>query len=169
MGENEEKTLKDWLRIIVPRVLRATLWGFIMGGEMLILLFIPDIGGRFQEFLPAEQMGFSYFLFIFIGFEVAIQLLRKTIFQYALSMARALVSMIVLIFITNGGIISFTIASSPEIPLPPGVVILFTVGFRVVLGVFLLLSSLTIIKNLLQAIDFLSERAEEPVILPEFP
>jgi len=53
--------------------------------------------------------------------------------------------------------------------LPLGVVISFTAGFRVVLGVFLILSLLSIIKNLLQAINFLSERAEDPVILPEFP
>lgn len=169
MAEEKERTLNDWLRIIFPRVLRATLWGFIMGGEMLILLFMPDIGGKFQEFLPAEQMGFSYFLFIFVGFEVAIQLLRGTIVQYVLGMARALTSMIALVFITNGGIMSFTISSSPEIPLPSGVVISFTAGFRVVLGVFLILSSLSIIKNLFQAINFLSEKAEEPVILPEFP
>lgn len=169
MADNEGKTLKDWLRIIIPRVLRAALWGFIMGGELLILLFMPDIGEKFQEFLPAEQMGFSYFLFIFIGFEVAIQLLRDTIVQYVLSMARALISMIVLVSITNGGIMSFIISSSPEIPLPPGVIISFTAGFRVVLSVFLILSLLTIIKNLLQAINFLSEKAEEPVIPPEFP
>jgi len=169
MGEDEAKTLNDWFRIIFPRVLRATIWGFIMGGELLILLFLPAIGGTLQEFLPAEQTGFSYFLFIFVGFEVAIQLLRGTIFQHVLGMARALISIIVLVFITNGGIMSFTISSSPEIPLPPGIVISFTVGFKVVLGVFLILSSLTIIKNLLQAIDFLSERVEEPAILPEFP
>ena len=169
MSEDEEKTLKDWLRIIFPRVLRAALWGFIMGGEMLILLFIPDIGGKFQEFLPAEQTGFSYFLFIFVGFEVAIQLLRGTIFQHVLGMARALTSMIVMVFITNGGIMSFAISSSLDLPLPPGVVISFTAGFRVVLGVLLILLLLSMIKNLLQAINFLSEKAEEPVILREFP
>lgn len=169
MAEEKERTLNDWLRIIFPRVLRAALWGFIMGGEMLILLFIPDIGGRFQEFLPAEQIGFSYFLFIFVGFEVAIQLLRGTIFQYVFGMARALASMIILVFITNGGTMSFMISSSPEFPLPAGVVISLTAEFRVVLGVLLTLSLLSIIKNLLQAINFLSEKAEEPVIPPEFP
>ncbi len=169
MAEEKERTLNDWLRIILPRVLRAALWGFIMGGEMLILLFIPDIGGRFQEFLPAEQIGFSYFLFIFVGFEVVIQLLRGTIFQYVFGMARALASMIVLVFITNGGIMSFLISSSSELPLPAGVVVSLTAEFRVVIGVLLTLSLLSIIKNLLQAINFLSEKAEEPVILPEFP
>lgn len=169
MAEDEEKTLKDWLRIILPRVLRAALWGFIMGGEMLILLFIPDIGGRFQEFFPAEQAGFSYLLFLFIGFEVAIQLLRDTIIQYILGMARALTSMIAFVFLSNGGVMTFLISSIPDIPLPPGIVISFTVGFRVVLGIFLVLLLLALIKNLLKAIDFLSEKAEEPAVLPEFP
>jgi hypothetical protein len=169
MAEEEERTLKEWLRVILPRILRAALWGFLMGGEMLILLFIPDIGGRFQEFFPVEQTGFSYLLFIFIGFEVAIQLLRGTIIQYVLGIVRALASMIALVFLTNGGIMTFTISSIPEIPLPPDIVISFTVGFRVVLGLFLVLSLLIIIKNLLKAINFLSEKAEEPVIPPEFP
>lgn len=167
--EEKERTAKDWLKIFLPRVLRATLWGFIMGGEMLIPLYMPGIGERFREFLPVEQTSFTYLLFIFIGFEVAIQLLRGTIIQYALGMARALISMIALIFITNGGIVSFAIYPSSEMPLPPGIAILFTVDFSIVLGVFLTFSLLTIIKNLLQAVNFLAQRAEEPMILPELP
>jgi hypothetical protein len=164
----KEKTLKDWLRIILPRVLRAAFWGFIMGGEFLILLYVLNIGEQLQSFLPIEQFGFSSLLFVFVGFEVAIQLLRGTILQYALSIARALVSMVALVFMTNGGMMNFTFSSSPQIPLPSGVVITFTIDFRVIMGVFLLLSLVSIMKNLLQAIDFLSEKAEDPMVPPEF-
>ncbi len=38
-----------------------------------------------------------------------------------------------------------------------------------VLGIFLIFSLLSILKNLLQAVDFLSKKAEEPVIPPELP
>ena len=165
MVENEEKTFKDWLRIIVPRVLRAAFWSFIMGGELLLL---SGADGGFLSFLPVDQGGLSYILFIFIGFEIAIQLLRGTVIPYALSMARTLISMIALIFITNGGIMTLNMSSSPEVPLPPGLAISFTVDFRAILGIFLIFSLLSILKNLLQAINFLSERAEEPVVPPEF-
>jgi len=170
MAENEEKTLKDWLKIILPRVLRAAFWGFIMGGELLILPYlIPSIGGGLLDTLPIGQTDFSIFLFICIGFEVAIQLLRGTIFRYVLAVTRALISIIFLVLITNGGIISFVFSSSPQLPIPPGVVLQFTVDFRFILGAFLTLSVLSIIKNLIQAVDFVSEKAEEPVIPPELP
>jgi hypothetical protein len=166
--EEKEKTAKDWGRILLPRVLRAALWGFIMGGEMLILLNLTGMGGRFMEVLPLEQTAFSYFLFIFIGFEVAIQLLRGTIFPYALGVARALISTIFLVLTTNGGVINVNVQGSPELPTPSGMSIMFAVDFKVILA-YLLLSSLGIIKNLLEAIRFLSEKAEEPVTLPEIP
>ena len=167
--DEEERTGKDWARIIVPRVLRAAFWAFVMGGEVLIPLSFPEIGGQLTQFLPVEQTQFSYLLFIFIGFEVAIQLLRGTIFPYALSMARALISIVFLVLITGGGVMSITLQSMPQIPLPQGMSLVFTINFKAILAVFLLMSLLSIVKNLLQAMDFLSEMAEEPMIPPELP
>ncbi|MCD6325680.1 hypothetical protein J7L97_05270, partial [Candidatus Bathyarchaeota archaeon] len=57
--EKEEKTGKEWAKIIIPRVLRAIIWGFIMGGEMLLLLhfpqFIPQFGEEAMEILPVQM------------------------------------------------------------------------------------------------------------------
>ena len=168
--EDKERTVKDWVKLILPRVLRAAIWGFLMGGEMLIpLLMMPEIGGIFQEFLPMKYGGFTSFLAIFVGFEVAIQLFRRTIIQYALSMGRAMVSSVIMVLMTNGGVMDFAISSFQGAPLPGGVAILFTIDFRVILAIFLLLSLLSMVKNLLQAVDFISEKAEEPVIPPEIP
>jgi hypothetical protein len=163
-----ERTAMDWSKIILPRVLRSIFWGFIMGGELLIPFLIPNLGGNFLDFLPIEQVSFSYTIFIFVGFEVFIQLLRGTIVPYFLGMARALISMIVLISVTNGGIMNFAISSSTNPLLPSGMSILFSIDFRVVLGAFLTFLLLSTIKNLFQAVNFLYERAEEPVIPPEF-
>ena len=167
--EEKERTTKDWVRIILPRVLRAALWGFIMGGELLILLLIPELRGGFFDLLPVQPMNFTYFLLLFVGFEVAIQLLRGTIFQHALGITRTLIYMVMMVLVTNLGVISFSLESIPAIPLPPGVNITFTIEFKAVIGVFLLLSSLSISKTLLQAVDLLAEKAEEPVIPPELP
>lgn len=164
-----EENGKGFFKSILTRVLRAIVWGFIMGGELLIPMFlIPDVSEQFMMLFPG-QIEFSYVIAIFVGFEVAIQLLRGTIFQYALSMARALTSMILLILATNGGVLTITIAASQDVPLPSGVTIDLVVDFSTILGIFLVLSLLSIIKNLLQAIDFLSKKAEEPTVLPELP
>ena len=167
--EAEEKTGKEWAKILLPRILRAALWSFIMGGEALIWLNLPGIGDVLAQALPAESTGVSYFLVIFIAFEVAIQLLAGTIFPYALSMARALISMYMLVQVTNGGIITLALNRSPEMPIPLGTTMVLTINFQTILTAFLLLSLVSLIKNLLQAIQFLADKAEEPVIPPELP
>jgi len=169
--EEKEKTAKDWARIIIPRVLRAIIWGIIMGGEMLILLnfpqFIPQFGEGIMRYLPTSEMtGISYFFLIFAGIEVAIQLLRETVFPYALSMARSIISIILLIQITNGGIMSFTTQLPTE--MAAGTSVILTLDFQPILGVILLLSLISMIKNLLQAIDYLSQK-EETSFPPELP
>ncbi|MCW4020099.1 MAG: hypothetical protein NWF14_02565 [Candidatus Bathyarchaeota archaeon] len=167
--EEKERTAKDWIRIILPRVLRATLWGCVMGGEMLIGLYFLGMSEMFTEFLPIDQTGFSTFLLIFVGFEVAIQLLRGTIFPYALSVARALISMILLVQITNGGLMSITFGQASGLPLPPGMSITLTIDYQIILAAFLLLSLVSMVKNLLQTIKFVSEKTEEGASPPELP
>ena len=171
--EKEEKTGKEWAKIIIPRVLRAIIWGFIMGGEMLLLLyfpqFIPQFGEEAMEILPVQMTtGISYFFLVFAGIEIAIQLLRGTIFPYALSMARSIISIILLIQVTNGGIMTFTIQPPAGTQMAAGTSIIVTLNFQPILGVILLLSLLSVIKNLLQAIDYLS-RKEETGAPPELP
>jgi len=173
MGEVEEKekTAKDWAGIIIPRVLRAIFWGFIMGGDMLLLLhlsqFAPQFGGEMMKYLPIREIaGMSYFFLVSAGIEVAIQLLRGTIFPYTLSMARSIISIILLVQITNGGIMTFTIQPPPEIT--TGTSIIFTLDFQPILGMILLLSLVSMIKNLLQAINYLSQKEEES-FPPELP
>ena len=171
--EEEEKTGKEWAKIIIPRVLRAIIWGFIMGGEVLLMLylpqFIPQFGGEAMEILPVQTIsGISYFFLIFAGIEVAIQLLRGTVFPYVLSVARSLISIILLVQMTNGGIITFTIQPPAGAQMAAGTSIIFTLNFQPILGVILLLSLISVIKNLLQAVDYLSQK-EETGFPPELP
>ena len=160
---DEEIDMKSLLRKILPRVLRAAFWGFIMGGEALLFYYISGFGRQFASFFPSGEPFFLTFMMILVSFEVAIQLLSGTIFPYVLGVARALISMAFLIYITNGGII--TIAA----PLEGGMMIHFVIDFRTILAVFLLFSLVTVAKNVLKAVEFLSERAEQPMIPPEIP
>ena len=142
----EETNVKSLLRKILPRVLKAAFWGFLMGGEALLLYRIPELGGQLASFFPSGEPLFLMFMVIFVSFEVAIQLLSGTIFPYALGVARALISMALLVYITNGGII--TIAAPPEAGFPP----ILAGNSR---------------ENVLEAVEFLLEKAEEPMIPPE--
>ena len=159
----EEMNVKSLLRKALPRVLKATFWGFLMGGEALLLYRMLEFGGQFASFFPSGEPSFLTFMVIFVSFEVAIQLLSGTIFPYVLGVARALISMVLLVYVTNGGII--TITAPPDM----GVMIRFVIDFRTILAVFLLFSLATIVKNVLQAVEFLSERAEQPMIPAEIP
>jgi len=158
----EEINVKSLLKKILPRLLKAAFWGFIMGGEALLLYHILEFGGQFASFIPSGEPLFLTFLVIFVSFEVAIQLLSGTIFQYALGVARALISMVLLVYMTNGGIM--TIAIPFEV-----ITLHLMIDFRTILAVFLLFSLVTVLKNVLQAVEFLLEKAEQPMIPAEIP
>jgi len=159
---------RNWLRILAPRILKAAFWGFIMGGEILIPLYLmPDFASQIETLMPAAGTGLPTIAAIFVAFEVAIQLFDGTIFRYALSISRTMVSMILFIIFTNSGII--------EVLMPPNGLpseagsLQILVDFSTILAALLVFSLLSIVKNILQAVDFLSQKAEEPVIPPELP
>lgn len=166
MAEEEED--RNWLRILAPRILKATLWGFIMGGEILIPMFLmPDFTSQFEMFIPMKRTGLPAIAVVFVAFEVAIQLLDRTILRYALSIARSMISMMLLMIFTNGGIMALSIPSGALPPQASSVQIV--VDFRTIIAALLIFSLLSIVKNILQAVDFLSETAEQPLIPPELP
>jgi len=166
MSEVEED--KNWLTILAPRILKAALWGFIMGGEILIPLYLmPDLVSQIETSMPAAGTGLPTIAAIFVAFEVAIQLFDRTIFRYALSISRTMVSMILFIIFTNGGIIEVLVPPN-GLPSEAGSLQIL-VDFSTILAALLVFSLLSIVKNILQAVDFLSQKAEEPIIPPELP
>ena len=76
--------------------------------------------------------------------------------------------MILLVTVTNGGVMTMTIQSTPETPLPAGMGIILSIDFKAVLSVFLLFSLLSLVKNVLNAIDFMAKTEETgfPLELP---
>ena len=161
---------RDWLKILAPRILKAALWGFIMGGEILIPLYLMQDfvdWETLETLMPGAGTELPTIVAIFVAFEVAIQLFDRTIFRYALSISRTLVSMILFIIFTNGGIIEVLVPSE-VLPSEAGSLQIL-VDFRTILAALLVFSLLSVVKNILQAVDFLSQKAEEPVIPPELP
>jgi len=148
----EERKL---LRSIVPRTLKAALWGFITFLMYYIpyqLLLLPAL--MFPEIFP---MGintlFNVFVAIAVFFAVAIQLFSGTIFQHVLSVAKALTLIIYFIYAFEGGIITLT---------PPIGEATFKIvaDLRVFLAMLILIYLLGLAKSIIQAIDFLAREKD---------
>ena len=157
--EEQDRTLSDWLKLVLPRIIRIVLWILILFGGATFLTTIIETA--FNGMIPFELSAFSSYLLAFIGFEIVIQLLRDTIFQHLFTIARTVLYMILIVLESNAGIIQFTPSS---VGLPPGTNVILTVNITTIINIFLLLSLLSVVKNMLQAIDFIQRKSEEPMI-----
>jgi len=163
----EKSTSKSILRKVISRLFKVAFWAFLMGGEVLFVSHILGLSEYTTAILPVEGSFFYGFMATFILFEITIQLLSDTIFRYIISVIRAFISMFYLFLMTNGGII--TVSIPPEM-VPFGVGnLIFTIEFKTILAVFLTFSLISILKNVIQAINFLSDKAEMPLTPPEIP
>jgi len=154
MAEDEEK---NWLRIIIPRVAKAALYSALLGAVLLVPLnLLLQMG--IERYIPYGWPELSLIVIVFVVFEFAIRILTGTILHYALSIARTIISMTLCVVLTGGGIVT-TQFEAVEI----------TIDFSSFLAALLALSLLNVAKNMLHALDFLSERTEQPVTLQEFP
>ena len=160
--EEQDRTFFEWLKLILPRVIRITLWILILYGGAMLLTSLSE--SAFGGMIPFELSAFSSYLVVFIGFEIVIQLLRNTIFQHIFTVARTIMYMILIVIESNAGIIEF---SPSSMGLSPGTNLTFTVNITTIITIFLVLSLLSIVKNMLQAIEFVQRKAEEPMIPPE--
>lgn len=160
--EERDRTLTDWLKLVLPRLIRIVFWILILFGGVTLLTTITE--SAFGGLIPFEPSALSSYFIVFIGFEIMIQLLRDTIFQHIFTIARSVLYMILIVLESNAGIIQFTPSS---VGLPPGTNLVFTVNITTIVNIFLLLSLLSVVKNMLQAIDFIQRKSEEPMIPPE--
>jgi hypothetical protein len=151
--EEQDRTFIDWLKLILPRVIRIIIWILILFGGATLVSYLTE--SELGSMIPFELSDFTSYLLLFIGFEIVIQLLRNTIFQHIFTVARTIMYMILIVLESNAGIIQFT---PPTEGLPLGTNL-----------VYLLLSLLSVVKNMLQAIEFIQRKSEEPMIPPEFP
>lgn len=143
------------IRRMLPRVFKAALWGFLMGGEALLLYYLPGFK-EINTLLPFEPSYFPGVMILFIALEVCIQLLADTIYQHALGAARAIGTMIIMTHLSSGGVLTREIAMDEGI-------ITVTIGFQPILAMFLTLLLLVAFKNILKAIEYLYQRSETPV------
>jgi hypothetical protein len=160
--EEQDRTLFDWLKLVLPRLIRIVLWILILYGGVILITALTE--RAFNGMIPFDLSAVSSYLIVFIGFEIVIQLLRDTIFQHLFTVARTILYMILIVLESNAGIIQFAPSS---VGLPSGTNLILTVNITTIINIFLLLSLLSIVKNMLQAIEFIQRQSEKPMISPE--
>jgi hypothetical protein len=110
--------------------------------------FMPEIFTRYSEILQV-------FVAVLILFTVAAELTKGTIYQHAFNVGKAIVLLVFFVLAFSGGIIDVTVQG---------------VHIRADLTVYLLMlitiDLLGLAKSVLQAIDFMHEKAEQQLPTP---
>ena len=145
---------KDWrihLKKAIPRILKAVILSILF---YLILFFISSLLGPVEDFVPLYRPLTDVFAAIFIVLLFASELSHGTVFHHIFNFAKALLFIIYLIYVLDGGILPLSIPASVR---PMNVV----VDVRVFLTILISVLTLGLSKNVLQIIDFLSEKMTE--------
>lgn len=141
---------------IVKAVIKGILWFiFLYVVPMFIISslseFAPEIFSRYGQLLPM-------FVAITLFFVVASELTSGTIFQHAFNIGKALILMAFIVVALEGGIVALDFQGFHLVA-----------DLRIYLAMLLTIDLLGLAKNVLQAINFLSEKAESqlPTLSPK--
>jgi len=137
---------KKRVRNFTFKALKATVKGILCYGIYFVLwMFLAPIA----EIIPGFQQMVETFVIVYIIFIIIGELTSGTIFQYCFNVARALFVIGYLIFSLNGGIFGLTFEN-----------VSFMIDLRLFLAIATLLGLLGLAKSVLQAVNYMSEKAE---------
>jgi len=142
----EKGNTKLFVRKFLPRVFKAALFVVI---TYLPVYFLSTLMSPIQPFFPWYEPLTNIFVAVFIFFLVVGVFSSGTVFQYVFGIVRMLVLMVFFICVLNGGIITLTVEGTS-----------IMLDVTVVLAMLVLVCLLGIAKNVVQAIDFVSGKAE---------
>jgi hypothetical protein len=146
----EKGNTKIYVRKFLPKAFKAALLAII---TYLPMYFLSSLISPIKPFFPWYAPLTNIFAAVFIFFLVAGVFFSGTVFQYIFGVARMLVLTVFFICVLNGGIITLTV---PAEGTPVNIIFDVTVVLAMLVSVCLL----GIAKNVVQAIDFVSAKAE---------
>ena len=148
----------EWIRkTVVPRVLKAGVWGSI---AYLVVYYLP-LMILSSDMIPADfGVALLDFALISVFFVVVGQLFSGTIIGCGIGIARALVLITYFFTVSDGGIFSLMLPVE-------GVTIALTVDITVILLMIVSVNLFDIAKNLLEAISLLTEKTTAEIELQE--
>lgn len=153
----EKANTKSLFRKMLPRIAKAVIKGilwfvFLYVVPMFIVsslsAFAPEIASRYGRLLPV-------FAAIVVFFVVASELTSGTIFQHAFNIGKAIILMIFIVIALEGGIVALDFQGFH-----------LWADLRIFLAMFLTIGFLGLAKSVLQAVNFLSEKAESQLPTP---
>ena len=141
---------KKRVRNFTFKALKATVKGILFYGIYFVLwMFVAPI----SEMVPSFQQMIETFVIVYIFLIIIGELTSGTIFQYFFNVAKALFVIGYLIFSLKGGIFGLTFQN-----------VSLMVDLRLFLVIAMLLGLLGLAKSVLQAINYMNEKAEYPLI-----
>jgi hypothetical protein len=141
-GNNFKKKIRNF----TFKALKATVKGILFYAIYFVLwMFLAPI----SDMVPGFQQMIETFVMVYILLMIVGELASGTIFQYFFNVAKALFVIGYLIFSLNGGIFGLTFQN-----------VSLMVDLRLFLAIAMLLSLLGLAKSVLQAINYMNEKAE---------
>ena len=141
-GNNFKKKIRNF----TFKALKATVKGILFYAIYFVLwMFLAPI----SDMVPGFQQMIETFVMAYILLMIVGELASGTIFQYFFNVAKALFVIGYLIFSLNGGIFGLTFQN-----------VSLMVDLRLFLAIAMLLSLLGLAKSVLQAINYMNEKAE---------
>jgi len=141
-GNNFKKKIRNF----TFKALKATVKGILFYAIYFVLwMFLAPI----SDMVPGFQQMIETFVIVYICLMIVGELASGTIFQYFFNVAKALFVIGYLIFSLNGGIFGLTFQN-----------VSLMVDLRLFLAIAMLLSLLGLARSVLQAINYMNEKAE---------
>jgi len=141
-GNNFKKKIRNF----TFKALKATVKGILFYAIYFVLwMFLAPI----SDMVPGFQQMIETFVMVYILLMIVGELVSGTIFQYFFNVAKSLFVIGYLIFSLNGGIFGLTFQN-----------VSLMVDLRLFLAIAMLLSLLGLARSVLQAINYMNEKAE---------
>ena len=141
------------MNTVFPRVMKAALWGAF---TFMIVYYLPL--SLIPNNLPANVVPFDYktqlfdFALISVFFAVAGQLFSKTVIGCGFGIARAIVIVAYFLVLSDGGVLSLTVPVADY-------TLNLTLDITIILLMIIAVNMLSVAKNLLGAINILTEKS----------
>lgn len=147
---------------MLPRIIKAGVKGVIY----FVLIYVAPmlLISQLSRLAPDLFAGYGHLLGLFaaviIFFVVASELTSGTIFQHAFNVGRALVLIVFFVLALNGGIISLNL-NVESVPIN------VLADLRIYLIMLITIDLIGLARSILQAVNFLSEKAEQQLPMPK--
>jgi len=149
MLEETKKDSQGGFRKILFRASKATIKGSIFYGVYFVL---SQYMAPIFTVVPSFQQTIESFVIAYTVLLIAGELTGGTVYQHFLNVAKALFVVGYLMLSMKSGVIELTLSS-----------ITIAVDFRLILTAAVLVSLLGVAKAVLQAVDYMSLKAEPPI------